>query len=136
MIPPITPILDIGTGTGILSSHLRQTIIGLDLSFDMLLTGLMKGRNFIPLAASASNLPFRRHALQNIISLTVLHNVTDPQSALNEIKRVGNTGSLAIVTLLKKSQKTQMIQKWIREKFDLIDSFEVPPEDIGQLFRI
>jgi len=74
-------VLDVGCGTGnntiLLSSSLRASVCGLDISFGMLQKAYEK-TNQIPLVqASADNIPFAADSFDFIYMTEVLHHLPD-----------------------------------------------------------
>jgi ubiquinone/menaquinone biosynthesis C-methylase UbiE len=104
-------ILDVGCGTGLLFSHingLAETIIGVDISTRILKTALKLVKSIggkstiILLRADADFLPFKERVFDKVFAITLLQNMPNPVSTLNEIVRVAKANSEIIVTGLKK----------------------------------
>lgn len=99
-------ILDLGCGTGFLSSTLAQRypkahIIELDLSEGML--GVAKKNKTSQkhaVCGDAEYLPFKSHSVDFIFSNCVFHWFCNPQNALAEIRRVLNPDGLLLFSTL------------------------------------
>ena len=105
MVPgPDESALDIGCGTGLLAERLESRIIGFDISAALLSMALsrLRGKGSSHLVrGDAEALPFRDSSIDQVYSVTLLQNVSDPPSAILEMKRVGR--AMAGVTGLKKA---------------------------------
>ncbi|MEK6940404.1 MAG: class I SAM-dependent methyltransferase [Nanoarchaeota archaeon] len=109
-------VLDVGCGT-LLSKKYFKDVTGIDP------TGIPPA-----IKGVAESLPFKDKEFDLVICVTVLHNVNNPEKAIQELKRVSK-GKIAI-TLLKKSSKLQCLKeltekyfkkfKMIEEKKDII----------------
>jgi ubiquinone/menaquinone biosynthesis C-methylase UbiE len=97
--------LDVGCGTGISTP---ENGIGIDPSEE-----LLKQNPKPHIKASAEQIPFADRSFDTVICLTAVHNFSDIEKGLNEIKRVGK--KVWIITILKKSPKFEMIKKRIYE---------------------
>lgn len=90
-------LLDIGCGTGIFTSFLRDlgfSTTGLDLSREMLLHLKEKGPDLPLVQGNAQLLPFERNAFHYITLITVLEFLPHPFYALTEAARVARRGIL------------------------------------------
>jgi ubiquinone/menaquinone biosynthesis C-methylase UbiE len=134
--PSSSNIIDIGAGTGILSAELTNPMVSIDISFDMLRNGLDKGRSMLAVCGSVTHLPVRESSFDTIISLTAIHNVSDPIRAFHEIRRIALKPATVLVTILKKSRKLDEITQIIQRDNSTVSSFDVPPEDVCFLFHI
>ena len=105
-------ILDLGTGTGDLASRIaaalpRATVVGVDLSFGMLVRGRrsLSERPPVPLQASGESLPFRDASFDSVVSAFVLRNLFMGgvlAASLREASRVlGPEGRLAFIDLTR-----------------------------------
>ncbi len=88
-------VLDIGCGTGYYLPELSERssyIVGIDISLAMLKVcnqfGSHCGLRFSLEQAKVENLPFKDNSIDAVIGMDVLHHLENPDSALNEIKRV------------------------------------------------
>ena len=108
----ISPLLDIGCGTGISTNYFNVASIGIDKSKEMIKQG--KEGNLIH--GEAENLPFPDKSFNTIISVTSFHNFNNMEKALLEIKRVSKNNNIAI-TFLKKSSKINIFRKLLKKYF-------------------
>jgi ubiquinone/menaquinone biosynthesis C-methylase UbiE len=82
-----SPILDNGCGTGFLAEFLKEyEVIGLDISPGMVALAQQKYAKV--LQGDSQKLPFADSSFQTILNRGVLHHMSDPQQAINEISRV------------------------------------------------
>ncbi|MBI2660351.1 methyltransferase domain-containing protein [Candidatus Woesearchaeota archaeon] len=102
-------ILDVGCGTGI-SSDFECFVVGIDPSI-----GLLRQNRNIKLQGVAENLPFKSGSFDYVISLTSMHNFSDIQKSISEMKRVGRQNF--VFSVLKKSKKFEAIKSLIEENF-------------------
>jgi len=87
--------LDIGGGSGVLGSQLRnkfKLIISSDLSIIPLVIAKNNNLEAINHDFSLSNLPFTDNSINTITLLSVIQYLIDPESSINEIKRVLTDG--------------------------------------------
>jgi len=77
-------ILDIGCGTGKITSIIPGFVVGVDISKEMI-----KQYNGRKVVASATNLPFRDKSFDLVFSLTVVQDIKNQEQAISEFKRVG-----------------------------------------------
>ena len=121
-------ILDLGSGTGLLSDFLNKEIIGVDFSINM----LKKSKNKNRILGDAENLPFKNNTFDFVLSFTLLQNL--PSFKLfKEIKRILKPDSLFILTTLRKKYTKGMYEKL--EKIFLILKEVDCGEDIGFICR-
>ena len=112
----ILTFLDIGCGTAIIYENLydflpeRLYYFGIDISINMLKQGIetnlqifKRNRNNISLiVADAENLPFRKNAIDLIISLTVIQNLMVPKRHLDELLKVLKENGIVLISFHKK----------------------------------
>jgi ubiquinone/menaquinone biosynthesis C-methylase UbiE len=114
-------LLDIGCGTGIgqgfFSINYGCDTFGIDNS-----KKLLEKNTYPNLFSEAENLPLPDNSFDIILSLTAIQNFNDIDKALNEMNRVCK--KYLILTFLKKSQKKDIIEKKIKEKFILLELIE------------
>jgi SAM-dependent methyltransferase len=106
----LSPVLDVGCGEGALTRALspRQRWVGLDRSVTVLAAAPRPA-----LAGDATALPFADRAFAGAAALYVMHHLTDPNAALEEIRRVlRRDGVIAVAT----------VSRWDSPEFgDLLD---------------
>jgi ubiquinone/menaquinone biosynthesis C-methylase UbiE len=99
-------VLDVACGTGeferlVLSKHPQQSMVGVDLSEEMLAIAQRKLHAFPNVAflnATATALPFADHRFDVVVSANAFHYFDDPTAALQEMRRVLKpTGRLVIL---------------------------------------
>lgn len=105
-------ILDLGSGTGLLSEFLGRRIHQVDISKGMLLFG--KGRR---VQADIENLPFKTDRFDYVLSFSALMNAENPEGAVKEVKRVLKPEGIFIVTYLKSFDFFDTLKRY----FKLID---------------
>jgi ubiquinone/menaquinone biosynthesis C-methylase UbiE len=112
---PNEDILDIGCGTGFLFHHLNKAtnlLIGVDISSKLLREArkLTKSLSNIALIrADADYTPFSDHVFDRIFAITLLQNMPDPTKTISEMRRIGKSEAVFVITGLKK--------KFSRESF-------------------
>jgi ubiquinone/menaquinone biosynthesis C-methylase UbiE len=123
--------LDLGGGTGLLSEWLNQPLITADLSYSMLLEGLQQKRVYDPIACDLSNMPMRRNSINHIYSFTAIQNLTQPETAFPEIKRLLIRLGTGIITVLSKKITEEQISAWARKNDLNPIVITIPIEDVG-----
>ena len=114
-------VLDVGCGTGFCLEEIEsEHKIGIDPSEELVKIGKEKGRNLI--IGNGENLPFQAEEFDTIICLTAAHHFTDIKKGFSEMERVGknNFG----FSILKNSEKLNLIRKIIHETFDEVKEIE------------
>lgn len=114
-------LLDVGCGTGISTEYFKCNTKGIDPSEKLIQIAKDK-RRVDCYVAPAENIPFQANEFDFVVSLTAIQNFDDINKGLDEIKRVGK--NYFILTFLKKSEKANIIQKLIEEKFKIIEKIE------------
>ncbi len=99
-------VLDLGCGTGLLLSELRgvREIVGLDISREMLQRAKrsMGGiENTHILLGDADHVPLRSNHFDLVFAITLLQNMPDPSSTLQEITRITKPNASIAVTVMK-----------------------------------
>lgn len=121
-----TKLLDVGCGSGI-SSDFDCRVIGIDPSIELTKIATStynykKTKQTKPqkrfIRASAEQIPFPNKYFDIVISLTAVHNFSDIEKGLCEIKRVGK--ERFVISVLKRSSKAKMIAKLITKHFNII----------------
>ena len=108
----ISPLLDVGCGTGISTNYFNVESIGIDNCKEMIEEG--KSGNLI--FENAEELHFPDKTFNTIISVTAFHNFKNVEKALLEIIRVSKNNNVAI-SFLKKSSKLDKFRKLLKKYF-------------------
>ncbi len=101
-------ILDVGCGTGLLFSYVKdkaEMIVGLDTSSNVLLQAsghVKRSRNIHLILADADNMPLKGGIFSHLFAVTLIQNMPSPSETLNEMKRVAKKDAVIVVTGLKK----------------------------------
>jgi len=112
-------VLDIGCGTGLSSLLFTCFKIGVDPTFEL----LQQAKARMPVVQGmAEALPFKDNGFDIVICLTALHNFSDPQRGLLEMKRVG-TGRFAI-SILKRARNFEQLMKLVSQTFKVKEMLE------------
>ncbi len=116
----ISPLLDVGCGTGISTNYFNVESIGIDNSKEMIEQS--KEGNLI--YGDAEKLPFPDKTFNTVISVTAFHNFKNMEEALLEIKRVSRNNNIAI-SFLKKSSKLNKFRNLLKKyfKFKEVDCY-------------
>ncbi|MFH1440057.1 MAG: methyltransferase domain-containing protein [Candidatus Woesearchaeota archaeon] len=72
----------------------------------------------------AENIPFADDYFDYVISITAVHNFTDIKKGISEMKRVLKPIGSAVITILKKSPKKDIIIQLIKQNFNIIKTIE------------
>ncbi len=123
--------VDLGGGTGLLSEWLNRPLITADLSYSMLLEGLEQKRVYDPIACDLSNMPMRRNSIDHIYSFTAFQNLTQPETAFPEIKRLLIRLGTGIITVLSKKVSEEQMLAWARKNDLNPIVITIPIEDVG-----
>jgi ubiquinone/menaquinone biosynthesis C-methylase UbiE len=113
LIDETTRVLDVGCGTCASTSLFPGSKTGIDPSKELLKQ--CKDAGITLVNGSAETMPFIDDWFDFVISLTAVHNFTNIEQGLKEIKRVGT--NLFVITVLKKSPKTAAIEALLRKLF-------------------
>lgn len=126
-------ILDVGCGTALLFNLLKNKtyfFVGLDISKNMLKIALKKNKkgNLHLICADCDFLPFRENIYSLIFSMTVLQNLPNPITSINEVFRVCKWGGITIFTILKKELELKQFENMFKminsERITLFDMKE------------
>lgn len=101
--PPARGVLDVGCGTGILTSRLASVLSGLVCGCDLSLGMLRQAsrRRVGPwVQADALRLPVRDRSLEAVVSTESFHWFTDHDAVLRELHRVVVPGGRVLVALI------------------------------------
>lgn len=113
-------ILDLGSGTGLLSIFLKKKLISIDISQKMLIKSNSKN-----VQGDMVKLPFKDNSFDTVLSFSALMNSNSPQKTINEVYRILKPKGVFIVTYLKDFDFTKDLQR----KFKINESIDCK-EDI------
>lgn len=104
LIPRETKILDLGCGNGGFIKGMLPLVdftIGLDNNFKLIHeAGKSQQLNSHWICANALELPFRENSFDSVFSNLVIHYLSDPQLAIEEMSRVIRPGAKVIILYL------------------------------------
>ncbi len=121
-------ILDLGSGTGLLSDFLNKKIIDVDISINM----LRKSKNKNRILGDAENLPFKNNVFDFVLSFTLLQNLLGFK-LFDEVKRILKPDSFFVLTILRKKY-TPTVDKELGKHFLILKKVDCD-EDIGFICR-
>lgn len=102
-LPDADLVLDNGCGTGLLFPLIDSSLVGLDLSGELLRTARERLTNVQYLVQGDSEyLPFRDNVFDSVVSVTVVQNLVKPEILAVESARVARLGSSVIISSLKR----------------------------------
>lgn len=114
----ISPLLDVGCGTGISTNFFKIKSVGIDNCKEMINQG---AKNLV--YGNAEKLPFKDKSFNTVISVTAFHNIKNMEKALKEIIRVSKNNNICI-TFLKKSKKLVQFRKLLKKYFSDVKEIE------------
>lgn len=118
-------VLDLGCGTGLLATHLKRSVVGIDLSFEM--CKLVKQEKVV--CGDVDFLPFKDKTFSSVLSFTVLQNLSSVELTIKEIKRVAGPDALVVITTLSKTFDERLAER-LSASFNITEYFSID-EDIG-----
>ncbi|MCB2172226.1 class I SAM-dependent methyltransferase [archaeon] len=102
-LPEANLVLDNGCGTGLLFRFIESSLIGLDLSSELLRKARERVNDVQYLVQGDSEfLPFRDNVFDAVVSVTVVQNLMEPEMLSIESARVSKPGSSVIISSLKR----------------------------------
>ena len=102
-LPDSDLVLDNGCGTGLLFSLIESSLVGLDLSGELLRKARVRATDAQFLVQGDSEfLPFRDTVFDAVVSVTVIQNLVKPERLPIESARVVRAGSIVIISSLKR----------------------------------
>ena len=108
-------LLDVGCGTGLTTKPWNCKRYGIDPSKKLLEKAKHKDIEYK--LAEAENIPYKDNFFNIVISITPIQNFTNIEKGLKEIKRVGK--DKFVLTFLKKSKNKELIDKLIKQLFEV-----------------
>jgi ubiquinone/menaquinone biosynthesis C-methylase UbiE len=134
-------MLDVGCGTGLLLLLIGDKvsrIVGIDISTRMLHVAsrdLKRGVMKVDLIrADADSLPFRSRIFTKVTSVSLLQNMSDPQTTISEIVRVASAGGAIAITCLKRKYGLPDLRRMIASvapSLKVLSELDGNEEDIG-----
>ncbi len=120
------PILDLGSGTGMLQKYLKGKLYGLDISFASL-----KKSAEMAVQGDAEQLPYKDNTFSTVLSFTTLQNLESAGNLFREIARVLKPEGLAVITVLSKfADKLSSVENYFK-----ILEIKTCGEDIGLVLK-
>ena len=102
-LPEANLVLDNGCGTGLLFRFIESSLVGLDLSSELLRKARERVNDAQYLVQGDSEyLPFRDNVFDAVVSVTVVQNLMRPERLSIESARVSKQGSSVIISSLKR----------------------------------
>lgn len=121
------PILDLGSGTGLLQEFLKTKLVGIDISY-----GMLKHSKELSVQGDVENLPYKDSAFNTVLSFTAAQNLADVENMLKEIARVLRPDGIAVITILAKFMgKLKNVEK----HFKIIE-IKTCGEDVGLVLSL
>ncbi|MBE0634138.1 class I SAM-dependent methyltransferase [Candidatus Bathyarchaeota archaeon] len=107
-------LLDNGCGTGLLLPLLECTVVGLDLSSELLRKARERAKkNHHLIQSDSENLPLRNSIFYMVVSITVIQNLPNPDRLPSESARVAKPGSSIVISSLKRVYSKKEIAKLV-----------------------
>lgn len=109
-------IVDIGCGTGHISSLFSKDnlIIGIDISYKILFHARRKG--LFPVQSSATKLPLKSDSFDLVICSNLLQTIQDGENVLEEISRITSKGGKIYITTANKNGILNKIFSFLERK--------------------
>jgi ubiquinone/menaquinone biosynthesis C-methylase UbiE len=128
-------IIDIGCGTGFLFKHIASNvafIVGVDISMKLLKAALAQVKSRKPehiflVRADADHLPIQNMIFDKVFAFTLLQNVPNSDSTLDEMKRVAKENAFFVVSGLKKAYSEQGFRRILNRaglKFEIVEALK------------
>ena len=94
--------LDNGCGTGLFLPYLDAYSVGLDISSELLREARGRTGKLDLVQGDSENLPFRAAVFDNMTSITVIQNLSDPKRLISESSRVVKKDGGMIISSLRR----------------------------------
>lgn len=86
-------VLDLGCGNGVSTANIKGTnVIGMDLSSNQMVRAKERFKDTNYVMGDASKIPFKNNTFDLVVSINLLHHITDSDKVLKEIYRVLKKG--------------------------------------------
>ena len=119
---PTDKLLDVGCGSGVSTRFWKCDRTGIDPSQELLKVAKQKDPEGNYVLAPAEKIPLPDNSFDIVISITAIHNFSDPEQGLKEIKRVGKKDFA--FSVLKKAKNYAQIENWIEQMFKVVKKTE------------
>lgn len=135
-------IVDIGCGTGtflgliLLILDSKHSIVGIDLSLEMLKIAHAKHPEVDFIVADSDNLPIREKYFDRVLSVTHLQNLPKPMKTLEEMNRISVDEAILAISILKKTWTKEKLRKIIENSnLEIHTDWVAEVEDIGVICK-
>jgi malonyl-CoA O-methyltransferase len=117
-------VLDVGCGTGFLFDHIGDSaglLVGIDASLGLLKVAAdrskrsQKSFSVCLIHADADYMPFSKEIFDKVFAFTLLQDMVDLNTTMQEIMRVAKSDSTIVITGLKKSFSEEEFRSILRE---------------------
>jgi ubiquinone/menaquinone biosynthesis C-methylase UbiE len=113
-------ILDVGCGTGIIFPIIAKArlAIGVDTSSKLLQKAKQYTKEILNthiICADSDYMPFKNNVFNIVFAITLLQNMPNPLTTLEEIKRTSGSKAIIAVTALKKEFSKQKFTKLLKD---------------------
>lgn len=118
-LPLVDLVLDNGCGTGLLFPFIEATLVGLDLSSELLRAAMKRaGDSQYLVQGDSEYLPFRNDVFNAVVSVTVIQNLSNPEKMPIESARVARLDSTVIISSLKRVyEKAEDITRIVESEY-------------------
>lgn len=114
---PGESLLDVGCGSGISTRPWKCHKKGIDPSEKLIGIARSKDADGQYLVAGAESIPFTDNRFDYVISVSSIHNFSDPMKGLSEIRRVGKSNY--VFSVLKSANSFSILSGMIKELFSV-----------------
>jgi len=108
LVPPRSPVLDAGCGTGILLRMLGRQSVGLDISESMLRIAGRGSRSELVLG-DLERMPFRGGSFRTIYSITAVQLADNLLRAMSELARVAKDGGMIVISAHRATETAKIL---------------------------
>jgi len=113
--------LDNGCGTGLLLPLLKQYVVGLDISAELIAAARKRAKNHHLLLGDSEYLPLRDRVFDSVVSITVIQNLSEPKRLVEESIRVTRPGSTIIISSHKRIYTKKEIRNLVENEQMIIE---------------
>ena len=121
-LPSSGTLLDAGSGDGVLHEFIPENIevTAVDISEELLKKNPFNHKQ----CENLEKLSFKTNSFDILTSFTVLQDVVNKKQAIEEIKRVVKPQGRIIVSFLKISKHKELLEKYLKEEFEITEIIE------------